>query len=230
MNREPVHPGVLNNWLTLSMKNENPLLPLFPLEVVLFPGATLPLHIFEPRYKEMIGRCLDQQSEFGVVLVQDEVIAEVGCAARITEVVKRYEDGRLDILTEGSRRFEILYQNREEEVLRGEVAFFEDEGEEDSAELRTLGRSVLDVYAKIVLTVSKPNAGVKLVKPAPPRLAYAVAQDLGLPLEFNQRLLGLRSERERLRELLKFLEEIFPKIERLQRSQHKAGGNGHLTS
>src|SRR5581483_5119210 len=81
------------------------LVPLFPLEVVLFPGMALPLHIFEPRYKEMIGELLQAGQPFGVVRAVDNGIAEIGCVAEIVEVTKTYEDGRLDIMTQGQSRF-----------------------------------------------------------------------------------------------------------------------------
>ena len=84
------------------------MLALFPLEVVLFPGAPLPLHIFEPRYKEMISECLEQKRPFGMVRAQKDSLAEVGCTAVILNVFKKYEDGRLDIATQGKQRFEIV--------------------------------------------------------------------------------------------------------------------------
>jgi Lon protease-like protein len=210
------------------MSNPSPWLPLFPLELVLFPGASLPLHIFEPRYRKLVHDCLEHQGEFGVILVQNDQIAEVGCTTRIVEVVKRYEDGRMDIVTEGRRRFEVLFQNHEEEVLRGEVSFFDDEWEEDPAELKRLLEAVRALYTKIV-TVAQPNAGLSLVEAQPPRLAFAIAESLTLPLEVCQNLLALRSETNRLRELNTYLQDIYPKIERLQRAQEKSGGNGHLT-
>jgi len=211
------------------MPDQIPWLPLFPLEVVLFPGATLPLHIFEPRYKELMNECLNHGTEFGVVLKQEDSLAEVGCTATIKEVVKRYDDGRLDIITEGTRRFEILSENSEEEVLRAEVSFFDDEVAEDPQELTRLSETVKAIYAKVVLAVAKPNLSVRLVEAKVPRLAFSIAEHLGLPLEVCQDLLSLRSETERLRELERYLVELLPKIERLQKAQRKVGGNGHLT-
>ena len=79
------------------------LLPLFPLDLVLFPGAALPLHIFEPRYQEMISECLDRKKSFGVVRAKEEGVAEIGCTAEIITVAKKYPDGRMDIVTEGTR-------------------------------------------------------------------------------------------------------------------------------
>src|SRR5437660_4879982 len=103
------------------------MLAIFPLDVVLFPGASLPLHIFEPRYKEMIGECLEQKRPFGMIRAQKDSLAEVGCTAVILNVFKKYEDGRLDIATEGKQRFEIVQLNQERSFLQGEVIFFDDE-------------------------------------------------------------------------------------------------------
>ncbi|MFZ0539159.1 MAG: LON peptidase substrate-binding domain-containing protein, partial [Candidatus Sulfotelmatobacter sp.] len=87
------------------------LIPLFPLDVVLLPSAPLPLHIFEPRYKEMIAECLAQNRIFGVVRALDQGLAKVGCTAEIITVVKEYPDGRLDLVAEGRNRFEIVAVN-----------------------------------------------------------------------------------------------------------------------
>src|SRR3569832_176450 len=105
------------------------LLPLFPLEVVLMPGGHLPLHIFEERYKEMVGEALRDKSEFGIVLVTGKGLAEIGCTATIEGVLKEYPDGRLDIVTIGRRRFEILLVNEERDFLRGAVEFFDDDSD-----------------------------------------------------------------------------------------------------
>ena len=103
------------------------LLPLFPLDVVLFPGAALPLHIFEPRYKEMIGECLAQHRTFGVVRAVEQGLAEIGCTAEIITVVKEYPDGRLDLVSEGRQRFELLRVNQERSFLQAEVLMIDDE-------------------------------------------------------------------------------------------------------
>src|ERR1700746_1434059 len=88
------------------------LLPLFPLEIVLFPGAPLPLHIFEPRYKEMIGECLAQDRPFGMVRAKESALSAIGCSASIVTIIKKYDDGRLDIAAEGEQRFEIRTLNQ----------------------------------------------------------------------------------------------------------------------
>ena len=103
------------------------LLPLFPLQLVLLPGAGLPLHIFEERYKEMIGEAINDGTEFGIVLASEKGIVNTGCTAVVQRVVNRYDDGRMDIIARGRRRFEILLLNEEKNYLRGAVEFFDDE-------------------------------------------------------------------------------------------------------
>ena len=109
------------------------ILPLFPLEVVLLPEEPLPLHIFEERYKQMIGECLEAQrtgnghGDFGVILLREQALSTVGCTARIVNVTKKYPDGRMDILTVGKRRFELLLTNDARPYLEGSVLFFDDE-------------------------------------------------------------------------------------------------------
>ncbi len=107
------------------------LLPLFPLQLVVFPRTQLPLHIFEDRYKEMVGEAIENQSEFGIVLAKEDGIVNAGCTVVVKDqVVTRYEDGRMDIMTRGARRFEIVLLNEEKSYLRGEVEFFDDEDPE----------------------------------------------------------------------------------------------------
>jgi Lon protease-like protein len=96
----------------------NTLLPLFPLDLVLLPGVPLPLHIFEPRYKEMIQECLDQKTVFGMIRSKEEKLAAIGCTAEIINVLKKYPDGRMDILAEGKRRFELLQVNQDRSFLQ----------------------------------------------------------------------------------------------------------------
>ena len=84
------------------------LLPLFPLDAVLLPGTPIPLHVFEPRYKEMISECLETKRPFGVVRSKEGEVAEIGCTAEITAVTKKYDDGRMDIAAEGRERFELF--------------------------------------------------------------------------------------------------------------------------
>ena len=110
-------------------------IPLFPLNVVLMPGAPLPLHIFEDRYKQMVNECLESESEFGMVLADEGGTRRVGCTARIVELVERYEDGRMLILVEGSRRFKLNSILTGKPYYVGEVEYIGEEPEEDVTEL-----------------------------------------------------------------------------------------------
>jgi ATP-dependent Lon protease len=101
-------------------------IPLFPLNVVLFPGANLPLHIFEPRYREMVKTCLQEKSEFGMLLSMPNGVARVGCTAEIVEVVKHYPDGRMDILTVGRAPFRVVNLFSDNPLLEGHVDYLED--------------------------------------------------------------------------------------------------------
>src|SRR6202022_1859875 len=103
------------------------LLPLFPLQVVVFPRTQLPLHIFEERYKEMVGNAIRDNSEFGIVLAKEEGIVNAGCTVAVEKVLEMYSDGRMDVLTRGQRRFEIESLNQEKSYLQAEVSFFDDE-------------------------------------------------------------------------------------------------------
>jgi Lon protease-like protein len=198
------------------------LIPLFPLDVVLFPGTPLPLHIFEPRYKEMIGECLVQNRTFGVVRAGEQGLADVGCTAEVVTVVKEYVDGRLDIVTEGRKRFELVRVDQERSFLRAEVLMLEDDpampSQEDTDRARQLHSELLAMAgARQDLSAADPSA-----------LSFYLAGSLPLDLDFKQKLLSLRSEPERLTLLISYLEQLIPKIHRAARAKEKAGGNGHV--
>ncbi len=198
------------------------LLPLFPLELVLLPGVPLPLHIFEPRYKEMIGECLTGKLPFGVVRSKEkEGIAEIGCTAEITEVVKRYDDGRLDILAVGRQRFEILELNRDRSFLQAEVDFFDDEPGMASAEERQRALETFEQIAELAGSEIEIDSEAAL-------LSYQLAGALPIDLDFKQGLLSIRSEVERLGGLVEFFEALLPKLRKAARRREKAGGNGHV--
>ena len=198
------------------------LLPLFPLDVVLFPGSRLPLHIFEPRYKEMIGECLAQHRTFGVVRAVEQGLAEVGCTAEIVTVVKEYTDGRLDLVTEGRKRFELLRVDEERSFLRAEVLVIDDEPGAPRAE--DTSRAV-QLHSEL-LAIAGAKQDLSAADPA--LLSFYLAGSLPLDLDFKQRLLSLRSEPERLSLLISYLETILPNLHRAAHAREKAGGNGHV--
>jgi Lon protease-like protein len=197
------------------------LVPLFPLEVVLFPGVPLPLHVFEPRYKEMIGECLAQEKQFGIVLAQENGVAAVGCTAEIVAVTKKYDDGRMDIVTEGRKRFEVLEVNQERDFLRADVLFFEDDP--DKATQEEVAHAIKlhgDILALTGARQSLPNTDDAC-------LSFLLAGSLPLDLEFKQNLLSLRSEAKRIQAVITYLDAILPKLRRAVHVRQKAGGNGH---
>jgi Lon protease-like protein len=197
--------------------------PLFPLDVVLFPGTPLPLHIFEERYKEMIGECLTERSGFGVVRAQQEGLAVVGCMARIVRVLHEYDDGRLDILCEGRDRFEIEMLDNSRDFLQAEVDFFNDDGAESTRQSReeclALHFEVLELAG-----VNHQPSHLNLDAPIAFQLAWALPSDLG----FKQQLLGIRSDAERTQRLCEFYNTMLPKLRVGAHTSKVAYGNGHV--
>jgi Lon protease-like protein len=201
---------------------EVPLLALFPLDVVMFPGTTLPLHIFEPRYKEMIGECLSNKAPFGIVRAVEQGIAEMGCTAEISEVTKRYPDGRLDIMSQGLERFEVLQLDRERTFLRGEVLIVPDEPSD--ATDREKERAIHAHKEILSLAGTNPDT----LSSDQRFLSFQLAASLPLDLDFKQKILSILSEGERVRELASYLEKILPGLRRAAHAREKVGGNGHV--
>jgi Lon protease-like protein len=198
-----------------------PLLPLFPLDLVLLPGTPLPLHIFEPRYKEMIAECLANEAPFGIIRAVDERLAEVGCTAQIITVIQQYPDGRMDLICEGRQRFEILELNHERSFLRAEALIIPDDSggsaENEKARAIKLHLEILSL-ADAVQDLSGADQA---------QLSFYLAGSLPLDLDFKQKLLEIRSESERIREVADYFEGILPGLRRVTRVRQKAGGNGH---
>jgi Lon protease-like protein len=198
-----------------------PLLPLFPLEIVVFPGAPLPLHIFEPRYKEMIGECLSQERPFGMVRAKENALSAIGCSARILNIIKKYEDGRMDIAAEGAQRFEIIQVNQERSFLQAEVAFFDDE---PSVVSKSAADTVVQLHEQLFAVMGQT---VEVDRNAT-YLSYRLAQDLPVDLDFKQTLLEMKSEAERVEILTEYYRATIPKVENSLRVRQRASGNGHV--
>lgn len=199
-----------------------PLLPLFPLGMVLLPGAPLPLHIFEDRYKEMIGEVVRDRTEFGVVQAGEKGILNIGCSAIVDQVVNRYPDGRLDVVAVGRRRFEITDLDQTRAFLQATVQFFDDE-------LEPAVPPQLQVTAvagaNALLAVEGRNDEF-LSDYSVPLLSFKVANHISdLPL--RQTLLAMRSEAERLRQLNEFLPPYIARVKRTMHVRKVAPTNGH---
>lgn len=203
----------------------NRLLPLFPLQLVAFPGSAIPLHIFEERYKEMIGEAEARGSEFGIVLAKEGGIVNAGCTVVVEKVLRRYPDGRFDMIARGRRRFEIVSLDQEKDYLRGEVRYFDDQDEPPvSAELRKRAGEAFERIQKAL-----PES--KNVEPDMhhPLLSFQLAQVVE-DLDFQNMLQRSRSEAERLRMFAEFAEGYISR--RLYAEKMKGlaplNGFGHL--
>jgi Lon protease-like protein len=191
------------------------LLPLFPLQVVLLPGAELPLHIFEERYKEMIAEVIRDRLEFGVILANEKGIVNTGCTALIDKVLREYPDGRLDIIARGRRRFEIMRINDERPFLCASVEFFDDE--EDTPIAPEIRQRAIDGYNEM----SKEAIDLDM-----PQLSFRLAQPVA-DLGFRQSILISRSEADRMRQLADFFPIHNLRQKRIQHVKDVAPRNGH---
>ena len=203
------------------------LLPLFPLQLVLFPRQEIPLHIFEERYKQMIGECLETKGEFGIVLAHENAFEKTGCAATVVRVTQRYEDGRMDIVVRGSRRFEILLVNSEMPYLRGETEFFADVDAPPEAGDPIRARA-LELYFNLEkkLPVEPGAPAEAAVALSDAELSYQIISRLPVDLQFKQSLLALRSEEERLNRVIAYLEALIVRLEAALKARVGASGNG----
>jgi Lon protease-like protein len=198
------------------------LLPLFPLQVVLFPRTALPLHIFEERYKQMIEEVLRGKSEFGVVLAGEKGIVNTGCTATVEKVLKKYPDGRMDLETLGRRRFEIIMLNDERPYLRGAVEFFDDEESEPIApEVRN---RVLEAYREVRALESAEH--LQDPELTDPQLSFQLAQVVP-DADFRQVMLATRSEADRMRRLAEFFPSYSLRRRQIQHARVVAPTNGH---
>jgi Lon protease-like protein len=195
--------------------------PLFPLGLVLLPGETVPLHIFEERYKLMIGECLDEETEFGIIWLADDGLKDVGCGARITQVLERFEDGRLNILVEGTTPFRLERRIGDLDYPAGDVELLEDTSDSDDAALERARTGYADLVEEV--TDSRPDAG-SLAELG----AYGMAATLEIAPAAKQALLELRSEPARLEQLEALFAEALKRIKTAERVAEQASGNGHL--
>jgi Lon protease-like protein len=180
---------------------------LFPLNTVLFPGAALPLHIFEERYREMVGECLTEHKVFGVVRADGEQMSIVGCTAKVVRVVQRYDDGRMDILCEGGQRFEIEALDESRKFLQADVEFFEDEGARSTRDDRQ-DCAALHFATLQMAGILPPAIHLDLNAPVAFQLADALPSDLG----FKQQLLASRSDADRTKKLRDFYNDMLPRL------------------
>ncbi len=198
------------------------LLPLFPLSFVLLPAMPLPLHIFEERYKELMGDILEAGAEFGVVLAKDDGIVNIGCSAIVERIITRYPDGRLDLLALGQRRFQIASLDQDKSYLRAEVDYFNDESAENVSP--ELNQRAAAAYRQLLqMERSDVTEEPKLDRS---RMSFQLAQFI-YDLDKRQTVLSLRSEVERLEFLVKIMPEYVLRQERITLAKRVGPQNGH---
>jgi len=196
--------------------------PLFPLGLVALPSELVPLHVFEERYKTLVARCLDHDTEFGIVWMADDGLRPVGCACAITEVLERMEDGRVNILTQGTRPLRIVARQDQLPYPAAEVEFLVDREEETDAEAL---QAAHEAYAELVerVTDTPPEESDLLTMGA-----YDMAATVEFGLDAKQGLLDLRSENARLKLVVRLFRAAAARLDFVDRAQARARSNGKV--
>lgn len=196
---------------------------LFPLGLVLLPGEVIPLHIFEERYTKLIGERLDE-GEFGIVLADEDSVRECGTTARVAQLIEKLDDGRMNILVEGVRRFRIVEidtpDDAEADYLSAEVEYYRDSEPESS---ETVREATLEVFRK-ALTLMDVEDPHEPAGEGPLSFRIAAAVDFGAPLK--QELLESLSEEQRLETLLMVMTSLLPRLELRKEREEAIRGNG----
>jgi Lon protease-like protein len=197
--------------------------PLFPLGIVLLPTEIVPLHIFEERYKLMIGECLESDGEFGIVWLSDDGLREVGCTASVSQVLEELEDGRMNILVAGGRPFRLLRRIDDMPYPAGDVEMLDDSSE--GAALADLTSEARERYADLVEQVTDE-------RPSPDDLEHLDAYGMAATIEFDaapkQALLELRTERERLVQVRDLFVATMKRIAEAEEAGELARSNGRI--
>jgi Lon protease-like protein len=197
-------------------------LGLFPLNLVLLPGEQAPLHIFEPRYRELIGECLEDGKEFGLVLADDDGMRDVGTRAGVVEVLERFPDGRLNVVVEGRDRFRLVELTEGRAFATAEVDEIEDEGETPSDD------EVEECLAAYHRVVEAAEADLEDLDFEADSIAFQIAARVDFGTEIKQGLLELRSERERVIRLAPMLSRAAEAVAREKEITERASGNGRV--
>jgi len=197
-------------------------IPLFPLNVVLLPGEQLPLHIFEPRYRRMIRECQEKESPFGMLLALQDGVVRVGCTAEIEVVTKRYDDGRMDILSVGRQPFRVLQLFQDDPLLQGNVDYLEDRDSRVDAATQQQLMTFYESCYTLVFSGMPPQLDSTLSN----SVSYSIAAILPLDLRWKQGILELRSEQERQERLIRYLREWALHLQKVAVKRARGAGNG----
>lgn len=210
----------------MAVEGEPIRLPIFELPVALLPGELMPLHIFEERYKRMIDDCLTNEEPFGIVFRDEDGSARrVGCSARVTEVVERFDDGRLNVVVTGELPFRVLDRFEEPDYPAGEIEPIDPAGDEPAGDQAAVD-DARKVFAELVERIAGDDAEADEAVDGD---AYAIAARVELPADVKQRLLELRSEQERLKILRGALRDMLGILRRSHEIAERARFNGKVT-
>jgi Lon protease-like protein len=201
---------------------------LFPLGVVLFPETLLPLHIFEERYKTMIGECLESDREFGVVYYNGSEMRSKGCTAKVIRLMKRYPDGRMDILTKGERRFTIESLQEERPYLEGIVEFFDDEDEPPTEEMESMAAEGIDLMMQVEDIDGRHISRELGAQIGPKEASFLMASSTGFTPEEKQEFLEMTSTSDRLGKGVRSLRKILERARLHKEIKKIIGGNGDV--
>jgi Lon protease-like protein len=196
--------------------------PLFPLQVVALPTEYVPLHIFEERFKTMIGEILDSDGEFGIVWLSDDELKAIGCACEVARVLERFDDGRLNILCQGTRPFRLVERQENLPYPAGTVEFLDDK--EETVDASVAGRAHSSYAALVEQATDKKPDTAELDSMD----AYAMAATVDFGLDAKQGLLELRSENARLRLVDRLFRAAAKRLEFMERAQERARSNGKV--
>jgi Lon protease-like protein len=200
-----------------------PELGLFPLPLVLVPTERIPLHIFEPRYRELIGECLDDETEFGLVLAPgDGAVHEIGTRARVVSVLEEHDDGRMDVVVEGGERFRLLELTRGRSYQTGVVEDVADADEDISRDLVDKALTVFRDLAEVA------DSDVDIPEPASPSLVWELAARVDFGVEPKQEILASTEPIWRMTRLIELLEASLEAVRLEQTMRDRAGRNGKV--
>ena len=198
---------------------------LFPLELVLLPTERVPLHIFEDRYRELIGDSMENGTEFGIVLEDADGLREVGTSTGVLELVHAFDDGRMNILVEGRSRFRVVELTEGSSFRTAEVEPFDDLDEDVPTEAET--ERTLEAFRRLAVIAEAEEVDIPATGEAPLSFRLAARVDFGTILK--QELLELQSERARLDRLVDLLGHATSALTREREVRDRASGNGKVT-
>lgn len=199
-------------------------IPIFPLGIVVYPGENLNLHIFEPRYKQLISECYSQKKQFGIPTVIENRLQDYGSLMEIVEITKTEENGEMDIKTKGSRVFRILEVIKEvpDKLYSGAIVNYPETNEEGNRDLmRRVMNSIKELH-RLLKVEKKFQQTEEEVK------AYDVAHHVGLSLEEEYEMLHLLQERQRQEYLKRHLTKVIPLVAEMEQLKEKIKLNGHF--